>query len=188
MAAKPWESTYRLSPFVRPQQYFINLYPNLERGSFVGSVDITLILDTDQNYIKLHSIGLDIKETTLNSISVAAFAYTKHEFWVIIPEKTLAAGEHKLQLKFEGSLLNKLVGFYQSDCTDEKTNETYHIASTKFEPTHARLAFPCFDEPHLKSKFKISLIRPSGENYVALSNMNQEVDIKNIVKTAAHSQ
>lgn len=177
MAAKPWESTHRLSPFIRPVQYFINLYPNLEQGTFVGSVNVTLVLDTAQTYIKLHSKGLNISETTLNSNTVTAFSYPEHEFWVVVPDKELCAGEHELQLKFNGSLLNKIIGFYRSTYTDIDTNEQKFIATSKFEPTYARFAFPCFDEPQLKSKFKISLIRPSGNNYIALSNMNQEVNI-----------
>lgn len=156
------------------------MHPNLEQGTFDGSVDITLVLDTAQSYIKLHSKGLNIKETKLNSSTVTAFSYPKHEFWVVVPDSELSAGEHKLHLKFEGSLLNKIIGFYRSSYTDIKSNEKHFIATSKFEPTYARLAFPCFDEPQLKSKFKISLIRPSGNNYIALSNMNQEVSYKNL--------
>lgn len=180
MAAKPWESTHRLSPYIRPLQYFINLYPNLEQGTFTGSVDILLSLDTAQSYIKLHSKGLNIKETKLNSSSVTAFSYPKHEFWVVVPDKELDAGEHKLQLTFEGSLLSKIVGFYRSVYSDIETKEQRFIATSKFEPTYARLAFPCFDEPQLKSKFKISLIRPTDNNYIALSNMNQEVSLNKL--------
>ncbi|KAL4150039.1 hypothetical protein QTP88_003885 [Uroleucon formosanum] len=180
MAAKPWESTHRLSPHVHPQQYFINLYPNIEQGSFVGSVNITIILDTSQSYIKLHSKGLNIKETKLNSSSVMAFSYPEHEFWIVVPNEELSAGEYKLQLSFEGSLLNKIVGFYRSVYADSKSHEQHFIATSKFEPTYARLAFPCFDEPQLKSKFKINLTRPSGNNYIALSNMNQESEELNV--------
>lgn len=188
MAVKPWEHTHRLSPYIRPKQYFINLYPDLEQGTFIGSVDITLLLDTAQSYIKLHAKGLNINETTLNSNPVTAFSYPKHEFWVVVPDKELNAGEHKLQLKFDGTLLNKIVGFYRSTYTDIETNEQHFIATSKFEPTYARFAFPCFDEPQMKSKFKISLTRPSGKNYIALSNMNQEVSLKNVIILIIHSK
>lgn len=50
-----------------------------------------------------------------------------------------------------------------------------YIATSKFEPTYARRAFPCFDEPAFKAEFTVRLVHPSGDYYSALSNMNVEV-------------
>lgn len=50
-----------------------------------------------------------------------------------------------------------------------------YIATSKFEPTYARRAFPCFDEPAFKAEFTVRLVHPSGDYYSALSNMNAEV-------------
>ena len=45
--------------------------------------------------------------------------------------------------------------------------------STKFQPTFARRAFPCLDEPRFKSTFKVKLIHQA--DFTALSNMPPEV-------------
>lgn len=43
------------------------------------------------------------------------------------------------------------------------------FAATKFEPIHARKAFPCFDEPAMKAEFTVHVQHQAG--YRVLSNM-----------------
>lgn len=43
-----------------------------------------------------------------------------------------------------------------------------YLATTHFEPTYARAAFPCFDEPYFKAKFKMSIFR--DRFHIALFN------------------
>ena len=47
------------------------------------------------------------------------------------------------------------------------------MIATKFEPTDARKAFPCFDEPQLKATYEITIEHP--KDTIALSNFDEEV-------------
>ncbi|XP_020287765.1 aminopeptidase N-like, partial [Pseudomyrmex gracilis] len=73
----------------------------------------------------------------------------------------------KLTLTYNGTLNDNLRGFYRSSY--KKGNETRWLATTHFEPTSARQAFPCWDEPAIKATFQISIKRPSN-TYHVLSN------------------
>merc|ERR1719323_477458 len=64
--------------------------------------------------------------------------------------------QFSVRLKFEYKLAETLEGFYLSTYKD-KTGKTRRIATTHFEPTHARQAFPCFDEPQLKAEFVVTI-------------------------------
>ncbi|XP_014663499.1 PREDICTED: thyrotropin-releasing hormone-degrading ectoenzyme-like [Priapulus caudatus] len=59
-------------------------------------------------------------------------------------------------------------GFYSGAYTDA-TGREQQVAMTQFQPTSARRAFPCFDEPALKATFKVTIVHPSEMR--ALSNM-----------------
>ena len=74
-----------------------------------------------------------------------------------------------LFLEFHGDLNGTITGFYQTEYTNA-AGKKVPMATSKFQPTDARSAFPCFDEPSFKSTFSTTLVRPS-EGYVALSNM-----------------
>ena len=78
-------------------------------------------------------------------------------------------------LEFHGNLTGLIVGFYQAEYTNSE-GKKIPMATSKFQPTDARSAFPCFDEPSFKSKFSTTLVRPS-ERYVALSNMPEEKQV-----------
>lgn len=96
--------------------------------------------------------------------------YTRHQQLYLELEdgKFRKRGNYSLYLKFTSQLASELEGFYLSTYTTADGDKRY-LATTHFEPTYARSAFPCFDEPQFKAKFKISIFR--DRFHIALCNM-----------------
>ena len=82
--------------------------------------------------------------------------------------ETLPAGRTSLDCVFTGVLNDQLRGFYRSEYVD-KDGEKRYMATTQFEATDARRAFPCWDEPSLKATFEVTLTAP--KELTTLSNM-----------------
>ena len=64
--------------------------------------------------------------------------------------------EYRLKVHFQGFLNDQMAGLYRSHYTDLNGNRMT-MATTQFEPTDARRAFPCFDEPALKATFSLTV-------------------------------
>jgi aminopeptidase N len=77
-----------------------------------------------------------------------------------------ASGLYALDIAFSGNLTESLHGYYRSSYL--QGNETHWMAVSNFEPTDARRAFPCFDEPAMKATFQVNLKIKKG--LTALSN------------------
>lgn len=147
--------------------------------SFSGSLDVV----EDTTSITLNSIEIDIHSSSVisNGTVIAespALSYdTDKQTATVKFDKTIPAGT-KAQLKqtFTGTLNDNMAGFYR--CSYKGPNgEKKYLASSQMEPTDARRAFPCFDEPALKAEFTVTLI--ADKNLTCLSNMDvaQETEV-----------
>lgn len=134
MASKLVENlTFRLPAAVRPTYYNLFLHPNLETKMFSGNVKIDFNVTEPVNFVALHSKYLNVTTNKLikqlengaEGIPIkSAFEYEKYEFFIVEPESQLAIGKYTLDLNFEGSLVDKLVGFYGSSYFDKTRNKT----------------------------------------------------------------
>ncbi|RDW81295.1 M1 family metallopeptidase [Aspergillus mulundensis] len=169
---------------VKPLHYDLTLEPNFETFKYEGTVVIDLQVNEDTTSIALNSTEIDIHTATIssngsvvNSSPEILFNKDKQEATIKFPETVPAGSTAQLKLTFTGTLNDNMAGFYRSSYKTPQ-GETKYIASTQMEPTDARRAFPCFDEPALKAKFTVSLI--ADKSMTCLGNMDvaSEQDIE----------
>lgn len=83
-----------------------------------------------------------------------------------------------LSLAYEATIDGSLTGFYRSQEVNTETDVApKYVFCTQFQPSDARRAFPCFDEPDFKATFDLSIEAP--EDLTVISNMPQKPSMQN---------
>ncbi|OAD78274.1 hypothetical protein PHYBLDRAFT_154347 [Phycomyces blakesleeanus NRRL 1555(-)] len=161
---------------VRPSHYTLTLAPDLEEFVFEGRVKIDLDVNDASKTIVVNVQEIDISSAVLSVVSGETQTSTKITYDEDLQIATLyfanevkAGSKAVLDISFKGILNDKMNGFYRSTYKDSEGNTKY-LASTQFEATSARRAFPCWDEPAIKATFDVTLVVPT--ELTALSNMD----------------
>ena len=173
---------------VSPLNYHLQIEPNFETFKFNGIVKIDLkVNEQNVDTVKLNSLDIEIHSANIDGIDAVHFEVdnesqtTEFRF----PQGTFAAKDKAaLQIKFTGILNDNMAGFYRAKYEDKLTGETKYMATTQMEPTDARRAFPCFDEPNLKATFDVTLV--SDQHLTHLSNMDVKEEIITDGKKITH--
>ncbi|MDP2669346.1 MAG: M1 family metallopeptidase [bacterium] len=159
---------YLLPGDVVPNHYTIQLEPDLVKNTFQGIETIQLDVKRRTKKITFHSVDLKINVACIDETLIDNIKEDKKmETATLVLKKALKPGKATLMLQFDGELNDKLHGFYRSTYKNAEGQEKV-IASTQFESTDARRAFPCWDEPAKKATFQITLIVDEG--LTAISN------------------
>jgi aminopeptidase N len=156
----------RLPQGVVPEHYKLSFMPDLQSATFSGDeyIDVRVLKPTTN--IELNTAEIKFSSVTVESHGSAVPAKVtldedREQANFIVPSP-IAAGPARIHIVFTGILNNQLRGFYLSETSKRR------YAVTQFEPTDARRAFPCFDEPELKATFDITLVVDKGDT--AISN------------------
>jgi len=169
-------SEHRLPRTIVPVRYELTIEPDLVEFGFDGSSAAEIDVLEPTNRLVLNAIELEVTKAW-----VIDPAGNRIEADAIIPDADterltidlgaqLAIGRATLHTEFTGILNDKLHGFYRSTFTDTDGNDQV-IATTQFEATDARRAFPCWDEPDFKAIFSVTLVVDEG--LAALSNASE---------------
>ena len=158
---------------VKPCRYRLVLRPDLDAFTFSGEETVEVEILAPAARITLNAAELEIGAAALrrdggapvvaHSVTLDAAAETV----TLDFGRILSPGLAQLDLSFTGVLNDRLVGFYRSEY-QTADGETRYLATTQFEATDARRAFPCWDEPALKAVFDVTLVFADG--YQAVSN------------------
>lgn len=169
---------YRLPNITKPIRYDISLTTDVHRGetAFSGTVRITIEAVESTNEITVHYRQITIEEITLYSAAsvllqenVAFSEIEDVEFLVIKPSTPLVATQQYIvQIVYRGLLRDDNMGFYRSSYKNPE-GQTVWLATTQFEQTDARHAFPCYDEPQIRAPFRVEIRH--DPSYSAISNM-----------------
>ncbi len=107
----------------------------------------------DESELQCTAVTFDEKQQT------ASLSFGSHP---------LPVGYYRLVIVYSAPLASKLAGFYMSEYKTSGSDTPHYVGVTQFEPTDARRALPCFDEPSLKATFEVTLVVP--KLYEAVSN------------------
>ncbi len=143
----------------------------MEAETFSGTVRIDAVVESATDSIVLNSDALSISSASITQGgSQAACEHSLdtelERLTLTASGGTIATGDVTIEIEFGGVFSEKLVGLYLSRFSDDDGNEL-KMATTQFEATHARMCFPCWDEPEFKARFAISLVFAEGLEAVA---------------------
>lgn len=174
---------YRL-PFFHEIRYYnlsLELNPNTDhfKGELVAA--IRSVLRTDFIIFHVSPSRINMKEILFNNKTACNFTYNDERTEMLNISCGIRMEENNemyLVMKYEGTygMHDKgdgYFGFYKSSykTPEGETNYTFTLS----EPIYARTFFPCYDEPHYKTNYRVTVKHPEKVN--VLSNSGKRTQI-----------
>jgi puromycin-sensitive aminopeptidase len=175
------QKPHRLPLTVTPERYEIRLTPDLSAARFDGEEKIVVQVHAPVRQIRLNAAELVFKAVSIEPPAGKALQGDvtldgENEQAALDFRETLTPGPWELRISFSGVLNDKLHGFYRSTYKDNNGQEK-PLASTQFESTDARRAFPCWDEPAFKAVFQPTLVIDQGLTAISNTRVVRETPV-----------
>ncbi|MGA0357232.1 MAG: M1 family metallopeptidase [Ilumatobacteraceae bacterium] len=162
---------HRLPRHAVPNRYEVHLEPDLDAATFSGTVTIHVDVatpDPSMDGIVLNAAELGIHSATIDGEPASVTVDEDLERVTVSTGSPLDAGPHRVELTFDGTINDRLRGFYRSTFIDGDGVEQV-IATTQMQSTDCRRAFPCLDEPEFKAVFSITMTVADGLTVISNS-------------------
>ncbi|KAF9366808.1 hypothetical protein BGX34_006077 [Mortierella sp. NVP85] len=170
-----------LERVIIPIHYDLKIVPCPVNYTFLGECSVELCIAEPTHGITLNAKELNIQTAAARdpligeeySVTATSVSYNVEDETITLEfQELLHVGTSWiLDITYIGLVNDKLNGFYRSVYTDADNN-VHQLTTTQFQSTHARRAFPCWDEPSVKATFSLTLVVPQG--MTCLSNMSIE--------------
>lgn len=180
-------SSYRLPTTTRPHHYNVLWDINITNLTFSGIVEI-LFYATAANVpeMVIHSSELSILslQLSLNNVAINTTYVEEEEPQFLRIQQADGSALlysatspiiYTLTISFEAPLRTDMYGIYQSWYRNNYNDSVSWMASTQFQATAARWAFPCYDEPAFKATFDIIIRRPTVFKSWSATRINETV-------------
>lgn len=157
-----------LDGMVVPEHYDLRM--DVRDNDFGGKVGIKICILEETDRITLNASELQVRS---GQVSVGGktyrgeISYKDETVTFLFGSAIKSTDDAYLEIEFDGKYNEGMIGVYKSNYNGKP------IYSTHFEPTDARKAFPCFDQPDMKATFSISI--SAEPEAVVLSNSSLEV-------------
>jgi len=165
----------RLPRQVHPARYALDFVIDPAQPRFTGRAQVDVIVDEPTRAIVMNARGLTVRAAALvvgnerlpatATLRPAAGSRQDPEELVLALDRVIAPGAARLEIDYDGPFASGLRGLYRVQ------EGTRWYAFTQFEPTDARRAFPCFDEPGWKTPFTVTISVPPDA--IAVANMRE---------------
>ncbi|KAI5171970.1 hypothetical protein NEFER03_1235 [Nematocida sp. LUAm3] len=163
----------RLPKDIKPSEYNVNILLNTEKRVFHGKVSISATAVNETSTLILHAEDMNIESISVQGENGERIngnlEYTSPILKYTLDREIKKEEEIIVDIEYSSDLSESMHGFYTSEY--KRSNESKFIYSTQFEPTYARQALPCWDEPEYKAVFNVTITAPSG--LVVLSNAKE---------------
>jgi cytosol alanyl aminopeptidase len=163
----------RLPHDVRPTAESVDLVLDPEAADYHGRVKIAVTLQSAVRELRFHARAMTLDSVSLRgargAVPIAGVDRVESDQARVRLAAAPAAGLYTLTIQFHNHFNTRAISLYRV------LTGGHAYLFTQFEDTEAREAFPCWDEPEFKVRWKVTLEVPAADLAVSNTPIAREI-------------